>query len=384
MQDLLHWDEQLTSEERMLRDSLRRFVDQEVTPIMAEAYEKARFPEELVPKIAELGVLGMTLPAPFGVGASYIAYGLACQELERGDSGLRSFVSVQSSLCMFPIFKFGNDAQREKFLPKMAKGEWIGCFGLTEPDSGSDPASMKTTAKKVKNGWILNGAKMWISNATIAKLAIVFAKTDEGVRGFIVEKDFEGFHANEIHQKMSLRASNTGELVFQNCFVPDENYLPGSDCGLKAPLSCLTKARFGIAWGAMGAASACFEIALNYAKERRQFNQPIAAFQLIQKDLVDIFAEITKAKSLNFQAAKLADAEKITPELVSLIKMNACREALKIARMCRNILGANGISLEYHIIRHMTNLESVFTYEGTDNIHHLVLGKFLTGINAFS
>jgi glutaryl-CoA dehydrogenase len=383
MQDLLRFDEQFTSDEKMLRDSLRRFVDQEVLPIIADAYEEARFPSELIPKIAELGVLGMTLPPPYGLGASYVAYGLACQELERGDSGLRSFVSVQSSLCMFPIFEYGTDAQRDKFLPGMAKGELIGCFGLTEPDAGSDPASMKTTAEKVKGGWMLNGAKMWISNATIAHLAIVFAKTADGVRGFIVEKEFKGFQANEIHKKMSLRASNTGELVFQNCFVPDENYLPGSDCGLKAPLSCLSKARFGIAWGAMGAASACFEIALNYAKERKQFDRPLASFQLIQKDLVDIFAEIMKAAALNLQIGRLADQKKITPDMVSLAKMNACREALKIARTCRNILGANGISLEYHVIRHMTNLESVFTYEGTDNIHHLVLGKYLTGINAF-
>jgi glutaryl-CoA dehydrogenase len=383
MQDLLLFDGQFTQEERMIRDSLRRFVDQAVLPIIADAYESARFPSELIPHIAELGVLGMTLPAPYGLNASYVAYGLACQELERGDSGLRSFVSVQSSLCMFPIFQYGNDEQRERFLPKMAKGEFIGCFGLTEPDAGSDPASMKTTAKKVENGWILNGSKMWISNATIAHLAIVFAKTENGVRGFIVEKDFKGFKANEIHKKMSLRASNTGELIFENCFVPDANYLPGSDCGLKAPLSCLSKARFGIAWGVMGAASACFDIALNYAKERIQFKKPIASFQLIQKDFVDIFTEITKAQSLNLQAARLADQNKITPDMVSLIKMNSCREALKIARMCRNILGANGISLEYHVIRHMTNLESVFTYEGTDNIHHLVLGKYLTGIDAF-
>lgn len=382
--DFLNLDAHFSQEERLMRDSLHRFVDQEVLPIIADAYENARFPAELVPKIAELGLLGMTLPAPYGLGASPIAYGLACQELERGDSGLRSFVSVQSSLCMFPIFQYGNDLQREKFLPKMAKGEWIGCFGLTEPDVGSDPSSLKTTAKKVKNGWILNGSKMWISNATLAQLAVVFAKTEEGVRGFIVEKSFEGFTANEIHKKMSLRASNTGELIFQNCFVPDENYLPGSDCGLKAPLSCLSKARFGIAWGAMGAATACFEMALTYAKERQQFNKPIASFQMIQKDLVDMFVEIQKAKVLNLQIGRLAEQDKIKPEMVSLMKMNACREALKIARMCRNILGANGISLEYHVIRHMTNLESVFTYEGTDNIHHLVLGKFLTGIDAFS
>lgn len=383
MQDLLRFDEQFTQEERMMRDSLHRFVDEKILPIITDAYEEARFPAELIPEIANLGVLGMTLPAPYGLGASYVAYGLACQELERGDSGLRSFVSVQSSLCMFPIFEYGNDEQRERFLPKMSQGKLIGCFGLTEPDSGSDPASMKTSAEKVKDGWVLNGAKMWISNATIADLAIVFAKTKDGVRGFIVEKDFKGFKTNEIHQKMSLRASNTGELVFDNCFVPDENYLPGSDCGLKAPLSCLSKARLGIAWGAMGAASACFDITLHYAKERIQFKKPIASFQLIQKDFVDMFSEIMKAKTLNLHVTRLADQNQITPDMVSLVKMNSCREALKIARMCRNILGANGISLEYQVIRHMSNLESVFTYEGTDNIHHLVLGKYLTGIDAF-
>ncbi len=385
MEDFLLLDDILSDEEKITRDTVHRFVAENVTPIIANAYENAHFPAELIPKIAELGILGMTLPEKYGcAGSNYTNYCLVCQELERGDSGLRSFVSVQSSLCMFPIFAFGSEEQKKAFLPAMAAGKKIGCFGLTEPDTGSDPGSMKTTAKKTQGGWILNGAKLWISNATIADLAIVWANTSEGIRGFIVEKSFEGFSANPIHEKMSLRASDTGELVFDQCFVPDENFLPGSKCGLSAPLSCLSKARLGIAWGAMGAAQACFDIALQYCKERQQFNKPIASFQLIQKDLADIFTEITKTQMLNLRIAHLADQEQASPTMISMAKMNAARAALHIARQCRNLLGANGISLEYHIIRHMTNLESVFTYEGTDNIHHLIIGKHLTGINAFS
>lgn len=383
MQDFLSLDQLLSSDELMLRDSLRRFVDDKLLPIIADAYEKARFPQELIPEVAKLGLFGMTLPEPYGLGASYVAYGLACQELERGDSGLRSFVSVHSSLSMFPIFEYGSDSQKQRFLPKMARGEMIGCFGLTEPDVGSDPSGMKTTAKKVAGGWILNGAKMWISNATIADLAVVWAKTPDGVRGFIVEKNFAGFSTNAIHQKMSLRASDTGELVFKECFVPDENYLPGSECGLKAPLSCLSKARYGIAWGVIGAAEACFDLTLNYCKERKQFGKSVASFQLVQKDLADMFTEICKAKMLNLQIGRLNDQGKATAVMISMAKMNAAREALNIARKCRNLLGANGISLEYHVIRHMNNLESVFTYEGTDNIHHLIIGQYLTDINAF-
>ncbi|MEE9451253.1 MAG: acyl-CoA dehydrogenase family protein, partial [Gammaproteobacteria bacterium] len=309
--------------------------------------------------------------------------GLACQELEAGDSGLRSFVSVQSSLCMFPIFAFGDEAQKKRFLPAMARAELIGCFGLTEPDAGSDPGSMRTTAKKVSKGWQLNGSKMWITNAPSADLAIVWAKTDAGIRGFIVEKEFKGFTRREIHQKMSLRASATGELIFENVFVPDENFLSGSEKGLVAALSCLTQARYGIAWGAMGAAMACFDIAKQYALERKQFNKPIAAFQLIQKDLAEMLTEITKAQCLNLQIGRLKEAGQATHVMISMAKLNACRQALHIARSARNILGANGISLEYHVIRHMENLESVFTYEGTDNIHTLVLGKYITGVDAF-
>ncbi|MBB72620.1 MAG: acyl-CoA dehydrogenase [Legionellales bacterium] len=385
MEDLLLLSEELTEEERLIQSTVRQFVDNEVIPAMPKAFEEAYFPEQLPRRLAELGLLGITLPSKFGgAEANYVTYGIICQELERGDSGLRSFASVQSSLCMYPIHRYGSEAQQQKYLPAMCRAELIGCFGLTEPDVGSDPSSMKTTAKKVDGGWVLNGAKMWITNAPIADLAIVWAMTDEGVRGFIVEKDFDGFERPSIEQKLSLRASSTGELVFSDCFVPDENYLPGSDKGIGAPLSCLSQARYGIAWGAIGAAIACFEIALDYTKERQQFNKPVASFQLVQNDLVNMFTEISKAQCLNLRLGRLKDAGKISPPMISLGKMNSCREALKIARMARNLLGANGISLEYHVIRHMNNLESVFTYEGTDNIHHLILGKHLTGIDAFS
>ncbi|WP_353743745.1 acyl-CoA dehydrogenase family protein [Legionella sp.] len=368
----------------MIRDSVARFVSHDVIPLMAESFEHAQFPKQLIKKSADLGLLGLTLPTQYGgAEASYVAYGLVCQELERGDSGLRSFVSVQSSLCMYPIFRYGSEEQKMRFLPAMAAGELIGCFGLTEPDSGSDPASMRTHAKKVEGGWRLNGAKMWITNAPIADLAIVWAKTDDGIRGFIVERDFKGFSSPEIKQKMSLRASITGELVFEDVFVPEENLLPKSDKGLGAALSCLSQARYGIAWGAMGAAMACFDITRDYLLERQQFNKPLASFQLIQKDLAKMYTEIVKAQWMNLQIGRLKDQKRETPTMISLAKGNACREALKIARNCRNLLGGNGISLEYHVIRHMLNLESVFTYEGTDNVHTLVLGRHITGINAF-
>lgn len=384
MDDLLFLDEQLHDDERMIRDSVARFVSNDVVPLMAEAFEQATFPPELIKKSADLGLLGLTLPAQYGgAEASYVAYGLVCQELERGDSGLRSFVSVQSSLCMYPIFRYGSEEQKNRFLPKMAAGDVIGCFGLTEPDSGSDPASMRTNAKKVKGGWQLNGAKLWITNATIADIAIVWAKTDAGVRAFIVEKEFKGFIRREIKLKMSLRASITGELVFEDVFVPDENLLPGSERGLGAALGCLSQARYGISWGAMGAAMACFDITRDYLLERKQFDQPLASFQLIQKDLAEMYTEIVKAQWLNLQIGRLKEQQRETPVMISLAKGNACREALKIARSCRNLLGANGISLEYHVIRHMLNLESVYTYEGTDNVHTLVLGRHITGINAF-
>lgn len=384
MDDLLYLDEQLFDDERMIRDTVARFVSQDVIPTMPLSFEKATFPDAWIKKSAALGLLGLTLPVEYGgAGASYVAYGLVCQELERGDSGLRSFVSVQSSLCMYPIFKLGSDEQRQRFLLKMSRGELIGCFGLTEPDSGSDPSSMRTVAKKVKDGWILNGAKMWITNAPIADIAIVFAKTDTGIRGFILEKEFKGFTRSEITLKMSLRASITGELVFDNVFVPNDNLLPGTDKGLGAALSCLSQARYGIAWGAMGAAMACFDLTRDYLLSRKQFGKPLASYQLIQKDLASMYTEIIKAQCLNLHIGRLKEKQRETPAMISLAKGNACREALHIARTCRNLLGANGISLEYHVIRHMLNLESVFTYEGTDNIHTLVLGRHITGLNAF-
>lgn len=384
MDDLLYFDEQLQNDERMIRDSVARFVKKDVIPLMANCFEKAQFPNQLIPQFAELGLFGLTLPAEYGGSeASYLAYGLVCQELEAGDSALRSFVSVQSSLCMYPIFRYGSEAQKQQYLPLMASGKIIGCFGLTEPNAGSDPSSMHTHAKKTKGGYILNGAKMWITNATIAHIAIVWAKTEDGIRGFIVDTKSKGVRCNELTMKMSLRISNTGELVFDNVFVPEENLLPGSDKGLGAALGCLSQARFGIAWGVMGAARACFDITRDYLLERKQFDKPLASFQLIQKDLAKIYTEINKSLWLNLQITRLKQQKRETPEMISLAKGNACREALAIARSCRNLLGANGISLEYHVIRHMLNLETVFTYEGTDNVHTLVLGKHITGINAF-
>lgn len=385
MEDFLLLEQELTDEERFTRDTVRRFVDESVIPIMGEAFEKGDYPRELTQKMAELGLFGLTLPEEYGcAGANYVTYGLVCQELERGDSGLRSVMSVQSSLVMYPIFAMGSEDQKKHFLPKLATAEMIGCYGLTEPDSGSDPGGMKTTAKKVDGGYVLNGSKMWITNASIADVAIVWAMTDDGVHGFIVEKDFDGFERREIHHKASLRASITGELIFTDCFVPDSHLLPGSTKGLGAALSCLTQARFGIAWGAMGAGMACYESALDYAKTRKSFDKPIGSFQLVQKDLVDMFTEIVKAQAFNLQLGRLFDKGQAHYSMVSMAKMNACREALNIARSARNILGANGISLEYPVIRHMNNLESVYTYEGTDNIHHLILGRHITGLNGFA
>lgn len=389
MEDFLKLDALLTEEEKLVRQSVRAMVDSEVIPVMADAYEKGIFPTKLIEQCAAMGLFGMTLPPKWGgSNASQVAYGLACQELERGDSGLRSFVSVQSSLSMYPIYEYGSEAQKEQYLPKMAKGELIGCFGLTEPNAGSDPSSLTTRAQKVSGGYCINGSKLWITNATIADLAIVWAKIeDDTIRGFIVEKKSphnpSGFKSNEIKHKLSLRASITGELVFEDCFVPQENLLPGSHIGLRAPLGCLTKARYGIAWGVMGAAMACYDRVLAYTKQRFQFGKPIASFQLVQKDLVEMFNEIVKAQLLNLQLGRLHDQNQHTYVMVSLAKMNACKEALKIARMARNLLGANGISLEYDVMRHMANLESVFTYEGTDNMHHLIIGQYLTGLNAF-
>ena len=385
MLDLLLLDEQLHDDERLVRDTVKRFVVEAVEPQVMDAYEKGLFPNHWIKQVAELGLLGLTLPTRYGgSGAGYVTYGLVCQELEYGDSGLRSFVSVQNSLCMYPIFAFGSEEQRERFLPAMARGELIGCFGLTEPDAGSDPSRISTHATRVNGGWQLTGSKLWITNAAIADLAIVWANTEAGIRGFIVDCQSEGVTANTIHHKMSLRASNTGELVFENCFVPDSHYLPGSNKGLSAALSCLNQARYGIAWGAMGAAMACYDAALRYTKEREQFGKPIASFQLVQAELVAMLTEICKAQCLNLQVGRLKEKDQAHFSMISLIKRNACREALTIARNARHLLGANGISLEYPVIRPMMNLESVFTYEGTDTIHTLILGKHITGINGFN
>lgn len=384
MDDLLHLNDTLNEDERLIRDNVAQFVQKDVLPLMPDAFEKGIFPSALIQKVADLGLLGMTLPPEYGGSeASYVAYGLVCQELERGDSGLRSFVSVQSSLCMYPIFRYGSADQKRAFLPGMAAGELIGCFGLTEPDSGSDPSSMRTTAKKVAGGWQLNGSKMWITNAGIADLAIVWAKTEEGIRGFIIEKNFKGFTQIPLHHKMSLRASVTGELHFDDVFVPDDHLLAETTRGLSAALACLNQARYGIAWGVMGAAMACFDATKDYLCSRYQFQKPLASCQLVQRDLAQMYTEIVKAHCLNLQIGRLKDAQKDNPTMISLAKSNACREALNIARSCRNLLGANGISLEYPVIRHMLNLESVFTYEGTDNVHSLIIGRYLTGMDAF-
>lgn len=384
LNDFICLDTHFTAEELLLQNTVRHYVEKEYIPEINTHFEAGTFSEKCVKQTAGLGLLGMTLPESVGgAAAGYVAYGLACQELERGDSGLRSFVSVQNSLCMYPIFRFGTKEQQQKFLPKMARGELIGCFGLTEANSGSDPASMQTRAEKVEGGWVLNGSKMWITNATIADLAIVWAKTKQGVRGFIVEKSFKGFSTNEIKHKLSLRASVTGELIFNQCFVPDENYLAASDKGLAGALTCLTQARYGIAWGAIGAAEYCFELVLAYTKERQQFDKPLASKQLVQADLVEMASSLINAKLLNLHVGRLREQGNTDPNLVSLIKRNSCRTALMVTRAARNLLGANGITLDYHVMRHMNNLETVFTYEGTDNVHTLILGKRFTNFDAF-
>jgi glutaryl-CoA dehydrogenase len=384
MLDLMQLEAQFTAEEILIRDSTAQFVRDQVMPIITNAFEQGEFPTQLIGQLAQLGLFGMTLPERYGGSdASAIAYGLVCQELERGDSGLRSFLSVQNSLCIYPIYALGSDAQKQYWLPRLARGEAIGCFGLTEPDAGSDPASMRTSAQQVDDGWALNGTKTWITNAPLADVAIVWAKTSAGIRGFLIELDRPGVSVTSIKHKLSMRASATGELSFDNCIIPADNLLPGSERGLVAALKCLTQARFGIAWGAMGAASACFDIARDYALTRTQFGRPIAATQLIQHDLATMYTELVKAQWLNLQLARLHDQQQLDPTAISLAKRNACEQALMIARRARHILGGNGISLEYHVIRHLANLETVYTYEGTDNIHTLILGKYLTGIAAF-
>lgn len=376
-------DELFTEEERMVRDVVRGWVDKEVIPIIGKYADEGKFPMHLIPQMAELGLFGPTFPEEYGgAGASEIAYGLMMQELERGDSGLRSFASVQSGLVMYPIYRYGSEEQRRKYLPKLAKGELIGCFGLTEPNYGSDPGSMTTYAVRRNGGYILNGAKMWITNGTIADIAVVWAKLDGEVRGFLVEKGTPGFSAPETKMKWSLRASVTSELVFEECQIPGEAILPNAK-GLSAPLSCLTQARYGIAWGAIGAAMACFDEARRYALSRIQFGKPIASFQLVQTKLAIMATEITKGQLLNYRLGQLKQQGKATHQMVSLAKRNACLQALNIARMARDILGAAGITYEFQSGRHLVNLESVYTYEGTHDIHTLVIGENLTGIEAF-
>ncbi len=380
--DLYDVRSELSEDEQMVQDSVARFVDDKVLPVIQDAFEKHYFPKELIPEVAALGLLGSSIDGYDCAGLNSVCYGLICQELERGDSGLRSFVSVQSSLVMYPIHAYGSDEQKDRWLPAMAKGEAIGCFGLTEPHGGSDPGNMKTRAKKDGDDWILNGAKMWITNGTIADAAVVWAMTDEGVRGFIVEKGMEGFTAQEIEHKFSLRASVTAALYFDNVRVPKENVLPGVT-GLKGPLSCLTQARYGITWGVIGAAQACLAQALDYAGDRVLFDRPLTHNQSIQQRLADMARRITTPQLLSLRLGRLKNAGEPQPTQVSLAKWNNVRAALDIARDARDMLGGSGISAEYVPIRHMLNLESVITYEGTETVHQLVVGKELTGVNAF-
>ncbi|MCJ0824640.1 acyl-CoA dehydrogenase family protein [Luteimonas sp. 50] len=373
----------LSEEERAVQDTVARFTDERVLPIIGDAFDQGRFPKELVPEIAELGLLGSSLPEQYGGGGlNGVSYGLICQELERGDSGIRSFVSVQSSLCMYPIYAYGTEEQRMRWLPGMAAGKVIGCFGLTEPQGGSDPANMKTNARKDGGDWVLNGSKMWITNGNLADIAIVWAQTEDGIQGFVVEKGMAGFNAQEIKHKMSLRASVTSALFFDNVRVPEGNRLPNVK-GLKGPLGCLTQARYGITWGPIGAAVACLDEALNYSKERILFDRPVAATQSAQLKLADMARRITLAQLLVLQLGRLKDAGTMQPSQVSLAKWNNCRMAIDIARQCRDLLGGAGITTEHAAIRHALNLESVITYEGTETVHQLVIGRELTGINAF-
>ena len=380
--DFLDIDALLTSDERMIRDTVRQFVGDRIMPGIEEWFERAVFPVEMARELGALGLLGMHLTGYGCAGANAVGYGLACLELEAGDSGFRSFVSVQGSLVMFPIWKYGSDEHKQQWLPRMARGEVIGCFGLTEPDHGSDPAGMRTTARRVGGDWVLNGTKMWITNGGIADLAVVWARTDDGVRGFIVPRGIRGFTSNDIHRKLSLRASVTSELVFDECRLPADSMLPGA-IGMRGPLSCLDEARFGIIWGAMGAARACYESALRYAGTRVQFGKPIAAYQLTQRKLVDMLLELNKGTLLALHLGRMKDDGRLAPQQVSFGKLNNVREAIKIAREARTILGANGITLEYPVIRHMNNLESVLTYEGTSEVHTLILGEAITGVGAF-
>ncbi|TQM12642.1 glutaryl-CoA dehydrogenase [Pseudoxanthomonas sp. 3HH-4] len=373
----------LSEEERAVQDAVARFTDERVRPIIGDAFDQGRFPKELVPEIAELGLLGSSLPEKYGcAGLNAVSYGLICQELERGDSGIRSFVSVQSSLCMYPIYAYGSEEQRQRWLPDMAAGKVIGCFGLTEPHGGSDPANMKTTARRDGDDWVINGSKMWITNGNLADIAIVWAQTDEGIQGFLIEKGTPGFTAQEIKHKMSLRASVTSALFFDNVRLPDSSRLPNVK-GLKGPLGCLTQARYGITWGPIGAAIACLDEVLGYTKERILFDRPVAATQSAQIKMAEMARRITLAQLLSLQLGRLKDAGTMQPSQVSLAKWNNCRMAIDIARECRDLLGGAGITTEHAAIRHALNLESVITYEGTETVHQLVIGRELTGINAF-
>lgn len=380
--DFLGIERLLNDEERDMRDVVRAFVARHVTPYAGEWFEQARIPRELAPALGKLGVLGMHLSGYGCAGASATAYGLACLELEAGDSGVRSLVSVQGSLAMFAIWRWGSEAQKQRWLPSMASGEAIGCFGLTEPDSGSDPGAMRTRARRDGSDWILHGQKMWITNGSIADVAVVWAATDEGVRGFLVAKDTKGFTTQDIHKKLSLRASVTSELLLDDVRLPADSLLPEAT-SLRAPLSCLNEARYGIVWGATGAARACFEAALEYSKERVAFGRPIAASQLQQQKLAVMALEVNRATLLALHLGRMKDADQLRPEHVSMGKLGNVNAALDVARSARQILGANGITLEYPVIRHMNNLESVVTYEGTADIHALIVGSSLTGIQAF-
>jgi glutaryl-CoA dehydrogenase len=388
--DFYDLDTVLAEEERAVRDSVRRFVDERVLPIIGDCYVEGRFPKELIPEMASLGLLGANLPEEYGcAGLNNVAYGLIMQELERGDSGIRSFASVQGALVMYPIYAFGSEEQKRRWLPAMARGEVIGCFGLTEPDYGSNPAGMVTMAREQGDGsWIINGGKMWITNGSTAHAAIVWAKTnddksDKSIRGFVVPTDTPGFSAKDQKGKLSLRASDTSELVFQDACVPADAILPKSG-GLKSPLMCLTQARYGISWGAIGAAMACYEEALSYAQNRVMFDKPLAAFQLQQARLAEMVSEIVKAQLLSLHLGRLKDQSRMTPQQVSLAKRNNVNMATDVAREARRLLGANGILAEYASMRHMANLESVYTYEGTHDVHTLILGQAVTGINAFN
>jgi len=383
--DYFNIDELLTEEHKLIRDTVRSYVKKEISPIIEGYAQRAEFPKQIVKQLGELGCFGPTVPEQYGGGGlDYISYGLMMQELERGDSGVRSTASVQGSLVMFPIYEFGSEAQRMKYLPKLASGEWLGCFGLTEPNHGSNPAGMLTNIKDAGDHVILNGAKMWISNAPFAQVAVVWAKDEEGVvRGLILERGMEGFSTPTTHNKWSLRASATGELVFDNVKVPKENILPNVK-GMRGPLSCLTKARFGIAWGTVGAAMDCYDTALRYSKERIQFGKPIGGFQLQQKKLAEMVTEITKAQLLNWRLGVLMNEHKVTPAQVSMAKRNGCEIATQIARDARQMLGGMGITGEFSVMRHMMNLESVITYEGTHDIHLLITGMDVTGFNAFN